>query len=111
MDFIYPHIVPVCFLNFDDYGFPTCARARWAVGEAFTAIGELPIRHGLRPSSAVPGIGPGSVGARRGVASLGNPSGPGEWGNDLSMGRASWHANKRVVNSRSPSPRSGRELG
>jgi hypothetical protein len=44
------------------------------------AIGELPSRHALRPSSAVPGIGPGSAAARRGGDSLGNPSGPGRRG-------------------------------
>jgi hypothetical protein len=43
IDFLYPHMVAVCVLNFDDYSFPTSARARRVVGEALAAIGELPI--------------------------------------------------------------------
>jgi len=43
IDFVYPRLTPGAIVVFDDYGYPSCARAREAVDEAFSVRKEKPI--------------------------------------------------------------------
>lgn len=43
IEFVYPRLVPGGMMVFDDYGFPSCARAREAADKAFAARREKPI--------------------------------------------------------------------
>jgi O-methyltransferase len=43
IEFVYPRLVPGGIIIFDDYGFPSCTRAREAVDQAFAALPEKPI--------------------------------------------------------------------
>ena len=43
IEFVYPRLVPGGILVFDDYGFPSCTRAREATDQAFAARREKPI--------------------------------------------------------------------
>ena len=43
VEFIYPRLVPGGILVFDDYGFPSCSRARQATDRSFAARREKPI--------------------------------------------------------------------
>jgi O-methyltransferase len=43
IEFVYPRLVPGGILVFDDYGFPSCTRAREATDKAFTGRREKPI--------------------------------------------------------------------
>jgi O-methyltransferase len=43
IEFVYPRLVAGGILVFDDYGFPSCTRAREAVDQAFAALPEKPI--------------------------------------------------------------------
>jgi O-methyltransferase len=43
VEFIYPRLVPCGILIFDDYGFPSCSRAREAADRAFASRREKPI--------------------------------------------------------------------
>jgi O-methyltransferase len=40
---LYPRLVPCGVMIFDDYGFPSCSRARIAVDEAFAGLPEVPL--------------------------------------------------------------------
>jgi O-methyltransferase len=43
VEFVYPRLVPGGIIVFDDYGFPSCTRAREATDEAFAKLPEQPI--------------------------------------------------------------------
>jgi len=43
IEFVYPRLVPGGLLVFDDYGFPSCTRAREATDQAFAGRREKPI--------------------------------------------------------------------
>jgi O-methyltransferase len=43
IEFVYPRLVPGGIMVFDDYGFPSCSRAREATDRAFAARREKPI--------------------------------------------------------------------
>ena len=43
IEFVYPRLVPGGILVFDDYGFPSCTRAREATDQAFAGRREKPI--------------------------------------------------------------------
>jgi O-methyltransferase len=43
IEFVYPRLVAGGILIFDDYGFPSCTRAREAVDKAFATLPENPI--------------------------------------------------------------------
>jgi len=43
IEFVHPRLVPGGILVFDDYGFPSCTRAREATDKAFTGRREKPI--------------------------------------------------------------------
>lgn len=43
IEFVYPRVVAGGLIVFDDYGFPSCARARQAVDQAFERRRETPI--------------------------------------------------------------------
>jgi O-methyltransferase len=43
IDFVYPRLVNGGIIIFDDYGYPSCARAREAVDKAFAILKEKPI--------------------------------------------------------------------
>lgn len=43
VEFVYPRLVPGGILVFDDYGFPSCTRAREATDKAFATRREKPI--------------------------------------------------------------------
>ena len=43
IEFVYPRLVPGGILIFDDYGFPSCTRAREATDEAFISRREKPV--------------------------------------------------------------------